>query len=210
MKIEIDDNVFSELAKDLKTTPENVVKVFLDHAKDLPHSVLLDALQENSSLDNALEKLMKNAEVAYTFGDIIEKITGDRDYIIGEGDYDLKEGTFWFVVDFLEGDKGEIDSIHLQFGKNSGEIISASIKDLVLDKGVEEYNEQLDEILHEFVDENYTVSFEHEWLEKNWLTFTIQIDTTEILDLPKVADLEKMVQKIKDLIRSHDSRKNLK
>lgn len=53
MKVEIDDNLFAHLAEKLKTTPENTVKVFLDHASNLDHSVLLNAVQENSSLDNA-------------------------------------------------------------------------------------------------------------------------------------------------------------
>jgi len=208
MKIEVDDELFSKLAKDLKTTPENVVKVFLDHAKDLPHSVWLNAIQEHSSLDSTLEKLMKNAEVAFTVGEIIEKIVGNRDYIIGDGDYDFEKGIIHFDIDFLMGGKEDIDSILLQFGSESGEIISASIEDLVLDKDVSEFLNDINSTIGEFVDDEY--NFDYEWIDSKDLTFTIQIDTHEILDLPKVDDLDKMVKKIKKIIKSHDLRKNLK
>lgn len=209
MKIEVKDELFSKLAKDLKTTPENVVKIFLDHASDLPHSVWIDAIQENSSLDNALEKLMKNAEVAFTLGDLIEKIVGDHDYIIDDGDYNFEKGLFWFNIAFLEGDKGEINSLHLQFGNDSGEIITASIQDLVLEKNVNEFLDEINTTIDGFVDVDHEFTFEYEWIEHNYLTFSIQIDTSEILDLPKVKDLEGMVKKIKKIIKSHDTRKKL-
>lgn len=92
----------------------------MEHAKDLPHSIWLDAIQEDSSLDNALEKLMKNAKPAFTIGHLIESIVGNRDYVIDDGDYNLVKGTVWFNVGFLEGDRGEIDSILFQFGSDSG------------------------------------------------------------------------------------------
>lgn len=63
MKIEIDDELFSDVAKRLETTPENVIKVFLNHAKNLPHAVLSNANQKASSLDTALENLMVNLDL---------------------------------------------------------------------------------------------------------------------------------------------------
>ena len=207
MKIDIDDELFSELAKDLKTTPENVIKVFLDHAADLPHSVWLNAIQENSSLDATLEKLMKNAETAFTVGELIEKIVGDREYIVEHGDYNIEKGIINFNIDFLTGGDEDIDSILLQFGNDPGEIISASIEDLVLDKDLNDFIDEIYFIIDEFVDDEY--NFEYEWIENNHLTFLIQIDTTESLDLPKVDDLDKMIKKIKKVIKSYDSRKNL-
>lgn len=50
MKIEIDDELFSDVAKRLETTPENVIKVFLNHAKNLPHAVLSNANQKATHL----------------------------------------------------------------------------------------------------------------------------------------------------------------
>lgn len=210
MKIDVDDELFTKLANDLKTTPENVVRVFLEHAKDIPHSIRLASVQQDGSLDATLEKLMKHAEPALIFARILQDIVGERDYVIDDGGYDLHAGTFWFEVGFLEGDTGEIDSVHLQFGKDSGQIISASMKDLVIENDAGTFLDQIYDVCYEFVDEDYEVTFEHDWIEKDWLTFTIQIDTTPILDLPKIDDLEKMVKKIKEMFRSQDTRKNLK
>ncbi len=119
MKIEVNEGLYSDLAKELDTTPENVIKIFLDHAKNLPHSVLSNANQKNSSLDTALENLMDNAEPAYLMGEIIQEIVGKRDYFVEDSGYDFEAGTFWFQIDFLQGDKGILSSAHLQFGKNA-------------------------------------------------------------------------------------------
>lgn len=209
MKIEVDDELFSGLAEQLKTTPENVVKIFLEHAKDLPHTLTVAAIQENSSLDSALEKLMRNAEPAWCMGELIEEILGDDEYFINDSGYDIKEGTFWFIIEFSEGDKGELDSVHLQFGKTPLVFASASISDLVLDRNVDKFEDEVNEIVTSFVDEDL-FTFEYDWLEHNYLTFSIKLETDKILDLPKISQLHKMVGKIKEMLIQNDSRKNLK
>lgn len=208
MKIEVNDTLFSDLAKKLKTTPENVVKVFLDHAKDLPHPVLLNAIQKTSSLDTALENLMKNAEPAYLMGEIIEKIVGDRDYIIDDSGYDFEKGIFWFMVAFLEGDTGELDSVHLQFGDNS--VISGmfSVKDVVLKKNIDEIKEEIYETIEFDIDDEFSLDID--WLDENWISFDISIFTENILDLPKVSTLEKIAGEIKTILKKNDERTKLK
>ena len=206
MKISVDEKLFLKLAKDLKTTPENIIKIFLEHASNLPHSVWIDAIQENSSLDKALDKLMTNSEVAFTIGSLIEEIVGDHEYIIDDGSYDIEKGIINFNIIFLEGGNESMNEILLQFGSDSGELISASMNDLVLDKDVGEFLDEIYYVLDELDDE---YEFDFEWLDNKYLTFTIQIDTSEILNLPKVDDLDKIVKKIKEIIKSHNSRRKL-
>lgn len=50
MKIEVNDELFSDLAKKLETTPENVIKVFLNHAKNLPHPILSNSNKNRSKI----------------------------------------------------------------------------------------------------------------------------------------------------------------
>lgn len=206
MKIEIDDGLFMELAEKLKTTPENTVKVFLDHANNLSHSIVLNAVQDGSSLDNALDKLMKNAEISFTMGSLFEEIIGDRNYEIGDGGYDLKEGIIYFHLSFLEGGDEEMDAILLQFGRDSGEVIEASISDLVLDKEIDDFLDDIYLVLDD-LDEDY--NFTYEWIDGEHLTFMLQIDTYGKFDLPKLDYVDGLIKQIKKIIIQHDSRKKL-
>ena len=209
MKIEVSDDLFSELAKKLETTPENVVKVFLDHAKNLPHSVIINAVQKTSSLDTALEKLMDNAESAYLTGELIHEIIGDREYSIGDSGYDIENGTFWFLIDLFEDDVGEIDGVHLQFGDNAVISGTFSIKDVILGKNDSDLIEEIN-IIIEDVNYGEHVTYELDWLEENWAHIEISIFTEETLDLPKISVLEEIAKKIKLIFQKYDKRNNLK
>ena len=206
MKIEVDDEIFSKLAKDLKTTPENVVKIFLDHASDLPHSVWIDAIQEKSSLDNALKKLMKNAEVAFTLGDLIEKIVGDHDYIIDDGGYLLEEGIIWVSISFLEGTVLNMGSITLQFGKDPGIVAIEYVDPVEIDNigelvGIIE--EDLDDSDPTFdLDTHDEVSLEH---TGDSIVITVQINWKDELNLPRVAEIDEIMRKIKEIILENKS-----
>ncbi len=208
MKIEVNDELFSDLAKKLETTPENVIKVFLDHAKNLPHPILSNANQKTGSLDTALKNLMDNAEPAYLMGEIIQKIVGDREYTVEDSDYDFEEGIFWFEIDFSQGDKGIIETAHLQFGKTAVILGTFSIKNLV-EKDQEDFTDSIDKIISDNIQEDDHHSFDVEWSDENLAIVTIRIYTENILDLPKVSILEKIAQEIIDFF-SPDERKNLK
>ena len=205
MKIDIDEKLFLKLANDFKTTPENIINIFLGHVSNLPHSVWLDAIREDSSLDNSLKKLMDNSEIAFTMGELIKEIVGNHEYVINDGDYDLEKGIIFFTIDFLEGGHEHMNSILLQFGSDSGGIISASMNDLVLDKDINEFMDEIHLILEELGDNS---EFEFDWMDEKYLTFTIQINSSEILNLPKIDDLDKIVKKIKKTIKSHESQKS--
>ena len=207
MKIEVNEDLFSDLAKKLETTPENVIKVFLDHAKNLPHPILLKANQKTSSLDTALESLMDNAEPAYLVGEIIQKIVGDRDYVVEDSGYDFDGGTFWFEIDFLQGDNGILSSAHLQFGKNAVILGTFSIKNLV-EKDHEDFTYSIDEIISNNTEEEH-YSSEIDWIDENLATVTISIYTENILDLPKISILEKIARETITFFSSN-KRKNLK
>lgn len=208
MKIEVNDELFSDLAKKLETTPENVINVFLDHAKNLPYSIISNANQKNNSLDTALKNLMDNAEPAYLMGEIIQEIVGDRDYTVEDSGYDFEEGTFWFQIDLSQGDKGIIETAHLQFGKTAVILGTFSIKD-VLEKDVSGLTDKIDSIIESISDEEHT-TFDIEWIEENWASITIGIYSNEILNLPKITVLEKIAKKIKSTFQKFDERKNLK
>ncbi|PIN82359.1 MAG: hypothetical protein COW26_02920 [Nitrosopumilales archaeon CG15_BIG_FIL_POST_REV_8_21_14_020_33_23] len=196
MKIEVVDKLFSDLAKKLETSPENVIKVFLDHAKNLPYSILSNANQKNNSLDTALRNLMDNAEPAYLMGEIIQKIVGDRDYTVEDSGYDFEEGTFWFEIDFSQDGKGILETAHLQFGKNSVILGTFSIKNLV-EEDQEDFTDSIDEIISNNTQEEH-YSSEIDWLDENSATVTISIYTENILDLPKVSVLEKIAHETMD------------
>lgn len=210
MKIEVKDDLFVELAEELKTTPQNIVKIFLDHAKDLPHTVLIDAIQENSSLDNALSKLMRHAEVALTFGEIIEKIVGDHDYTVDDSGYNFEREIIWFEINFPEDDTGDIGSLLLQFGDDAGVIATASLKGITLTQDVEQISEEIYDSIDHLVNEDDEITFRYDWLEHDWLTFELQIDTPRKLDLPRAFEIEKMIKIIKKIICNYDLRKESK
>ncbi|NQW12583.1 MAG: hypothetical protein HQ481_22185 [Alphaproteobacteria bacterium] len=191
MKLEVNEDLFLDLAKKLETTPENIINVFLDHAKNLPYSILSNARQKNSSLDTALKNLMDNAEPAYLMGEIIREIAGERDYTVEDSGYDFKAGTFWFEIDFSQDGKKILETAHLQFGKNAVILGTFSIKNLV--KMDQEDLTDVDEIISNNTHEEH-YSSEIDWLDENSVSVTISIYTENILDLPKISILEKIAQ----------------
>lgn len=207
MKIEVSDDLFSDLAKKLETTPENIIKVFLEHAKNLPYSVLSNAIQKTSSLDTALEQLMTNAEPAYLMGALLHEIIGDHNYYVESSDFDLEGGTFWFEIEFLDDDKNELESLHLQFGNDAVIAGTFSIKD-VPEKDESKLTDEIDSIIQRITDEEYT--FDIDWIEENRASITVRIDSHEILNLPKVAVLEEIAKKIKSTFQKFYERSNLK
>ena len=209
MKIEVSDDLFSDLAKKLETTPENIVKVFLEHAKNLPYSVLTNAIQKTSSLDTALEQLMTNAEPAYLMGALLHEIIGDHNYYVESSDLDLEGGTFWFEIEFLEDDEHELETMHLQFGNNAVITGTFSIKDVLFEKDQDKLTAEIESIIESISDEEHT-DFDIDWIEENWASITVRIYSHEILNLPKVAVLEEIAKKIKSTFQKFDERNNLK
>lgn len=207
MKIEVDDELFEELAQKLDTTPEKIINILLDRAQNLPYTVILKAIQKNSSLYSALEELMKFAEPAYVMGSLIEKIVGDYDCEISDGGYNFDEGTFWFDIEFFQGDKNELDSAHIQFGNTAVTLVTFSIKDLVSDTQSDKYLEEIESIVESNIDEEYELV--PVTIEKNEMNFTLSIFSEEFFDIPKISEMEKIVKEIKIALKKHDQREKL-
>ena len=150
---------------------------------------------------------MDNADPAYLMGDIIREIVGDRDYVVEDSGYDFDGGTFWFEIDFLQGDNGILSSAHLQFGKNAVILGTFSIKNLV-EKDHEDFTYSIDEIISNNTEEEH-YSSEIDWIDENLATVTISIYTENILDLPKISILEKIARETITFFSSN-KRKNLK
>lgn len=149
---------------------------------------------------------MKNAEISFTIGSLFDDIIGEHNYEIDDSGYDLEKGIIYFHLSFLEGGNEEMDAILLQFGSDSGFVVEASISDLVLDKDIDDFVDEIYQVL-DGLDEDY--DFTYEWIDVKHITFMLQIDTSEIFDLPKFDYIDDFVKNIKKVILQHGSRKRL-
>ena len=210
MKIEIKDEEFNELAQQLKTTPENVMKIFLDHAKSLPYyPVILEAIQKDKSLDSTLEKLIQNAAPAFLVGDLIKEIMGVHEYSFEDDGYSLKDGIIWFEIS--PGPDLAMSSLLLQFGSDPGIVATEYLDDLELDTELEALESEIWEKvarcrIFDDDDNHGHISFDLD----GYFSYTLQIDTPgKFLNLPRVDEIDEVMQKIKKIILLHSKNQRI-
>lgn len=139
----------------------------------------------------------------------IMEILGNYTFDISDYDKD-NEGTFWFIVDFIEGDPIKyIDDLHLQFGAVPLILTSGSIDSITP-------NVDLDELYIEIMlrIKKYPVireSLFHDVIldvDDDYLTYSLQIEPHHGQKLPTLADIDELMTFIAEIILSHSMEKN--
>lgn len=204
MKIEIKDAKFDNLAGELKTTPEKLVESLIEHTRNMPVQAV-NAVIHGKSLEDQLTDILDNALPGLVLNDVIKEIVGEYDYFIEDGDYDIERGIIWLLITFPTGTPLNMGSITLQFGEDSGIVATEFIDKIQLDKDMTE----LEDEIHYVIDYEPAVgepSDSFEWdLDGDLLSYSLQIDTKQFLNIPKVAEVDEIMKKIKDIILSHKS-----
>jgi len=201
MKIEINDSDFEQLSIEFKTTPENLIYSLLHHVKFMSQHVKNNIIN-GQDLDEAFMGVFEDALPGVLFNDMIRSIVGDHDFIIDDGDYDSESGIIWVDISFLEGTILNMATAKLQFGNDSGIVVSE-----YLDKYPKDLNlKEITNFLERKLDENDPVfdlesgdSIEMTEYEDS-LGIFLQINWDEPLNLPSIEEIDKIMKKIKDLI----------
>ena len=201
MKIEINDPDFEQLSIEFKTTPENLIYNLVHHVKFMSQHVKNNIIN-GQDLDEAFMGVFEDALPGVLFNDMIRNIVGDHDFIIDDGDYDSESGIIWVDISFLEGTILNMATAKLQFGNDSGIVVSE-----YLDKYPNDLNlKEITNFLERKIDENDLVfdlesgdSIEMTEYEDS-LGIFLQINWDEPLNLPSIEEIDKIMKKIKDLI----------
>ena len=201
MKIEINDPDFEQLSIEFKTTPENLIYSLVHHLKFMSQHVKNNIIN-GQDLDEAFMGVFEDALPGVLFNDMIRNIVGDHDFIIDDGDYDSESGIIWVDISFLEGTILNMATAKLQFGNDSGIVVSE-----YLDKYPNDLNlKEITNFLERKIDENDLVfdlesgdSIEMTEYEDS-LGIFLQINWDEPLNLPSIEEIDKIMKKIKDLI----------
>jgi len=201
MKIEINDAKFDELALELKIKPTELVKLLVKHFKNIPVQAKNEVIH-GKPLEKQLEGILDLALPGLVLNDVIRNIVGEHEYVIDDGDYDLESGIIWLDISFLEGTILNIGTLKLQFGKDAGIVAFEYMEDypkgLNIDEIARMAEEKLDDTDPVFdVDHGDFIELED---DGESICITLQINWKETLNLPRAAEIDVMMKKIKNLI----------
>jgi len=201
MKIEINDSDFEQLAGEFKTTPENLIYSLVHHVKFMSQHVKNNIIN-GQDLDEAFMGVFEDALPGILFNDMIRNIVGDHDFIIDDGDYDSDSGIIWIDVSFLEGTVLNMATAKLQFGNDSGIVVSEYLEKYSKNLNLKEITNFLEHKLDEddpIFDLESGDSIEMTDYGDS-LGIFLQINWDEPLNLPSIEEIDKIMKKIKNLI----------
>jgi len=201
MKIEINDSDFEQLAIEFKTTPENLICSLVHHVKFMSQHVKNNIIN-GQDLDEAFMVVFEDALPGILFNDMIRSIIGDHDFIIDDGDYDSDSGIIWIDVSFLEGTVLNMATAKLQFGNDSGIVVSEYLEKYSKNLNLKEITNFLEHKLDEddpIFDLESGDSIEMTDYGDS-LGIFLQINWDEPLNLPSIEEIDKIMKKIKNLI----------
>ncbi len=201
MKIEINDSDFEQLAGEFKTTPENLIHSLVHHVKFMSQHVKNNIIN-GQDLDEAFMGVFEDALPGILFNDMIRNIVGDHDFIIDDGDYDSDSGIIWIDVSFLEGTVLNMATAKLQFGNDSGIVVSEYLEKYSKNLNLKEITNFLEHKLDEddpIFDLESGDSIEMTDYGDS-LGIFLQINWDEPLNLPSIEEIDKIMKKIKNLI----------
>jgi len=201
MKIEINDSDFEQLATEFKTTPENLIYSLVHHVKFMSQHVKNNIIN-GQDLDEAFMGVFEDALPGILFNDMIRSIVGDHDFIIDDGDYDSDSGIIWIDISFLEGTVLNMATAKLQFGNDSGIVVSEYLETYSKNLNLKEITDFLEHKLDEddpIFDLESGDSIEMTDYGDS-LGIFLQINWDEPLNLPSIEEIDKIMKKIKNLI----------
>lgn len=204
MKIEINDEGFYDLASDLKVSPEKLVDALISHAKHMSIHARNDIIN-GRPLDDVFEDLFENALPGLILNNLIRDIVGEHEYVIDDGDYSREDGIVWVQVSFLEGTVLNMGSITLQFGKDPGMVTLEFIDSFEIDGNLGEIAGEIEDDLD---DSDPTFDLDHfdsVGLDDDGenIVITLQINWKEEFDLPRIAEIDEVMRKIKEKLYSY-------
>lgn len=140
----------------------------------------------------------------------IMEILGNYTFDISDYGKD-NEGTFWFLVDLIEGDPIKcISCLHLQFGAEPLVLTYGSIDNISLDVDLDKlYTEIVSKMkrYHIIKKSSYhDITLEIE--DDGYLTYSLQIESLRDRKLPTLADIDELMTFIQQTILSHNNEKN--
>ena len=201
MKIEINDSDFEQLAMEFKTTPENLIYSLVHHVKFMSQHVKNNIIN-GQDLEEAFMGIFEDALPGILFNDMIRNIVGEHDFIIDDGDYDSESGIIWVDISFLEGTILNMATAKLQFGNDSGIVVSEYLEEYPKNLNLKEITNSLEHKL----DEDDPV-FDLESGDSIEITdygdslgIFLQINWDEPLNLPSIEEIDKIMKNIKNLI----------
>ena len=201
MKVEINDAEFDELAEKFHTTPESLIKSMIHHVKYMSIHAKNDIIN-GRDLDDVFMGLFEDALPGILLNDVIRNIVGEHDYVIDDGDYDMEAGIIWVDVSFLEGTVLNMGAAKLQFGKDPGivatEYLEKYPEDLNFGEVANDAENDLDETDPTF-DLDRGDSVEITDIDGSLYIF-LQINWDDPLNFPRIAEIDEMMRKIKDMI----------
>ena len=153
-------------------------------------------------LDEAFMGVFEDALPGILFNDMIRSIVGDHDFIIDDGDYDSDSGIIWIDISFLEGTVLNMATAKLQFGNDSGIVVSEYLETYSKNLNLKEITDFLEHKLDEddpIFDLESGDSIEMTDYGDS-LGIFLQINWDEPLNLPSIEEIDKIMKKIKNLI----------
>ena len=201
MKIEINDSDFEQLATEFKTTPENLIYSLVHHVKFMSQHVKNNIIN-GQDLDEVFMGVFEDALPGILFNDMIRSIVGGHDFIIDDGDYDSDSGIIWIDISFLEGTVLNMATAKLQFGNDSGIVVSEYLETYSKNLNLKEITGFLEHKLDEddpIFDLESGDSIEMTDYGDS-LGIFLQINWDEPLNLPSIEEIDKIMKKIKNLI----------
>lgn len=201
MKIEINNPRFEELAVRMNIRPEKLVESIVEHAAYMSIHARSDVIN-GRSLDSVLADMFENALPGLILNEVIRDIVGEHDYIIDDGGYSREDGIIYVQVSFLEGTILNMGSITLQFGKDPG-IVASEYMDVESSVSIGHLASQIEEEIDGTdptfdLDTNDSISIDD--MGDDSIVITLQINWRDELDLPRVAEIDEIMRKIKERI----------
>jgi hypothetical protein len=193
------------MASDLKVSPNKLAKALMKHAGRMSIHARNDIISGGRSIDEVLTDLFDNALPGLLLNSLIREIVGEHDYMVDDGGFSRQEGIIWVQVSFLKGTVLNMGSITLQFGKDSG-IVALEYMKLKVDGDLDEIADEIEGIIDDkdpTFDLDRFDSIELDDTGDGHIAITLQINWNDMLDLPRIAEIDEIMREIKTLLRTY-------
>jgi hypothetical protein len=205
MHVAINDPCFLMMASELNTSPNKLAKALMKHAGRMSIYARNDVITGGRSLDDVLTDIFENALPGLLLNSLIKEIVGEHDYVIDDGGFSREKGIIWVDVSFLKGAVLNMGSIALQFGKDSG-IVALEYMKAKIDGDLDEIAREIEYAIDDkdpTFDLDRFDSIELEDTGDGTVAIALQINWTDMLDLPRIAEIDMIMSEIKRMLHTY-------
>jgi len=161
---------------------------------------------KKSSFGTALHRALWGSYYARMIEEEIYSILGKHDYHIEDGEINFKNRSCWFSMYFTADEKIiDLDSVHFQLNDGGGALVTV---ERTIDEIYYNDEDKLDdaesralEILQSEFDALHDNFHFHDPIEENELTMELRIDEENVSYLPKLKELNDVMNKIEYVVR---------